>query len=207
MCVHDNNDILFGLGWRPCTGTLFLKRKKWRQKVCFTFGRRGSEDTSISEDEVVRDSFQRTDFKLVRTAAFSNKAVWDTLMERAIPRFDGEGVKRYVCELAGTREDADWSSRAGKSTWHIKHTTKAVITASDPHCESRSSRTYASTAAAHLQIIPQRRITSSTHGPGALAKQTAATLPGHWRRSHIQSVATFARKNLEICKRVTHMSA
>ena len=56
---------------------------------------------SIFDDEDVRDSFQRTDFKLMRTAAFSNKTLWDTLMERTMPRFDREGVERYVCELEG----------------------------------------------------------------------------------------------------------
>ena len=56
---------------------------------------------SIFDDEDVRDSFQRTDFKLMRTAAFSQKALWDTLTARAIHRFDREGVERYVCELSG----------------------------------------------------------------------------------------------------------
>ena len=52
---------------------------------------------SIFDDEDVRDSFQRTDFKLMRTAAFSNKTFWETLTDRTIPRFDREGVERYVC--------------------------------------------------------------------------------------------------------------
>ena len=56
---------------------------------------------SIFDDEDVGDSFQRTDFKLVRTAAFSNKTLWDTLTERTIPRFDRDGVERDVCELEG----------------------------------------------------------------------------------------------------------
>ena len=50
---------------------------------------------SIFDDEDVRDSFQ--DFKLMRTAAFSNK----NAMERTIHRFDREGVERYVCESEG----------------------------------------------------------------------------------------------------------
>ena len=37
---------------------------------------------SILDDEDVRDAFQRTDYKLLRTAAFSDQALWDTLMER-----------------------------------------------------------------------------------------------------------------------------
>ena len=56
---------------------------------------------SIFDDEDVRDSFQRTDFKLMRTAAFSNQTLWDTLMERTIPRFDGEGTERCVRGLLG----------------------------------------------------------------------------------------------------------
>ena len=56
---------------------------------------------SIFDDEDVRDSFQRTDFKLVRKAAFSNKTLWDTLTERTVPRFDRVGVERYFCELSG----------------------------------------------------------------------------------------------------------
>ena len=55
----------------------------------------------ISDDEDVRDAFQRTDFKLLRTAVFSNQALWDTLMERTVPRFDREGAEKYVCELLG----------------------------------------------------------------------------------------------------------
>ena len=56
---------------------------------------------SIFDDEDVRDAFQRTDFKLMRTAAFSNRKLWDILMERTTPRFDREGAERYVCELSG----------------------------------------------------------------------------------------------------------
>ena len=56
---------------------------------------------SIFDDEDVRDSFQRTDFKVMRTAAFSNKTLWDSLTERTIPRFDRERAERYVCELLG----------------------------------------------------------------------------------------------------------
>ena len=59
---------------------------------------------SIFDDEDVRDSFQRTDFKLVRTAVLSNETLWDTLTERTIPRFDEEGAGRYVCELLGDNE-------------------------------------------------------------------------------------------------------
>ena len=53
------------------------------------------------DDEDVRDSFQRTDFKLMRTTAFSNQTLWNTLMERPIPRVDREGAERYVCKLLG----------------------------------------------------------------------------------------------------------
>ena len=49
------------------------------------------------DDEDVRDSFQRADFKLMRTAAFTNQTLWDTSTERTT-RFDREGVERYVCE-------------------------------------------------------------------------------------------------------------
>ena len=54
---------------------------------------------SIFDDEDVRDSFQRTDFKLMR-AAFSTQTLWDTLMERSTTRFDREGTERCV-RLAG----------------------------------------------------------------------------------------------------------
>ena len=97
----------------------------------------------------------------MRTAAFSNKTFWNTLTERTMSRFDREGVERYVCQWKEKTEGADKSSRVGKSTLHIKHTTKAVTTAPDPHCESQSSRTNVQTTAAHVQIVPQRRITSS----------------------------------------------
>ena len=32
------------------------------------------------DDEHVRDSFQHADFKLMRTAAFTNQTLWDALM-------------------------------------------------------------------------------------------------------------------------------
>ena len=56
---------------------------------------------SIFDDEDVRDSIQRTDFKLMRTGAFENQTLWDTLTKRTIPHFDREGAERYVCELLG----------------------------------------------------------------------------------------------------------
>ena len=56
---------------------------------------------SIYDDEYVRDAFQRTDFKLMRTAAFSNRMLWDNLMEKTTLRFDREGTERYVCEFSG----------------------------------------------------------------------------------------------------------
>ena len=56
---------------------------------------------SIFYDKDVRDAFQRTDFQLFRTAAFSNQVLWNTLMERTVPSFDREGAERYVCELLG----------------------------------------------------------------------------------------------------------
>ena len=65
---------------------------------------------------------------------------------------------------------------------------------------STTSRSYhennvSTIVAVHPQIGAQRRNTSSSHGPEAHAGQG----------SHSQSVATFARKNLLICKRTTHM--
>ena len=45
----------------------------------FESGKKAILGGTTSDDEDVRDSFQRTDFKLVRTAAFSNKTLWDTL--------------------------------------------------------------------------------------------------------------------------------
>ena len=51
---------------------------------------------SIFDDGDVRDSFQRIDLKLVRTAAFSNQTLLDTLTERTIPRFDLERTERCV---------------------------------------------------------------------------------------------------------------
>ena len=56
---------------------------------------------SVFDDEDVRDAFQRTDFKLMRTKAFSDRKLWDNLMERTTPRFDREGTERYVFELSG----------------------------------------------------------------------------------------------------------
>ena len=47
-----------------------------------------------------------------------------------------------------------------------QHTTTAVITASVPHCESQSSRT--------MQIVPQRRITSSIRGKTNRSHMTRA---------------------------------
>ena len=55
----------------------------------------------LFDDGDVRDSFQRADFKLVRTA-FSNRTPWNTLMGRTVPRFDREETERDVCELLGT---------------------------------------------------------------------------------------------------------
>ena len=56
---------------------------------------------SIFDDEDVRDSFHRTDFKLMRTAAFSNKTLWDTLTERTLASIGRESRERYVFELLG----------------------------------------------------------------------------------------------------------
>ena len=83
------------------------------------------------------------------------------------------GSRDTSANWQGRTGDVHWSSRARKSSWHIKHTTKAVTIETDPRCKSQSSRNSVSIAAAHLQIVPQRRITSSTHGPEALAKETA----------------------------------
>ena len=64
-------------------------------------GLSGTEDFfELFDDEDARDSFHRTDFKLMRTAAFSNKTLWVTLMERTTQRFDRE-EQRDVCELLG----------------------------------------------------------------------------------------------------------
>ena len=56
---------------------------------------------AVFDDEDVRDAVQRTDFKLLRSAAFSIQILWDTLIERTVPRFDRERAKRSVCELSG----------------------------------------------------------------------------------------------------------
>ena len=53
------------------------------------------------DDEDVRDSFQRTDLKRMRTSAFSNKTLFDILTERTIPRLNWEGAERHVSELSG----------------------------------------------------------------------------------------------------------
>ena len=102
---------------------------------------------SIFDDEDVRDSFQRTDFKLTRTAQFSNQTLCDTLMRRAIPRFDREGTERYVY---GVLED---SGRCGllSTSWqkfiaHQMHN-KETITASNHQCELQFSRINVSIAA------------------------------------------------------------
>ena len=54
-------------------------------------------------------------------------------------------------------------------------TTRAETKASNPHYESQLSRINVSIVAAHSQIVPPRRITSSIHGPEALAGQIAVT--------------------------------
>ena len=84
---------------------------------------------SIFDDEDVRDAFQRTDFKLMRTAAVSNRKLWDSLMERTTPRFDREGTERYVCELSGDQGRCGMVFTIWKSTWRTKHTTRVVTTA------------------------------------------------------------------------------
>ena len=55
---------------------------------------------SIFDDEDVRDSFQRTDFKLMRTAAFSSQTLWDTLMEGPYLALITR-EQRYVCGRCG----------------------------------------------------------------------------------------------------------
>ena len=62
---------------------------------------------STVDDEDVRDSFLRADFKRMRTAAFSNQTLWDTLTERTMTRFDREGTERYVCESSGDHGGCD----------------------------------------------------------------------------------------------------
>ena len=54
---------------------------------------------AVFDKEEVRDAFQRTDVKLIRSAAFSNQVLWDTLNERTLPRFDREGADNCVCEV------------------------------------------------------------------------------------------------------------
>ena len=46
---------------------------------------------SSSNNKDIRDSFQRTDFKLMRSAAFSNKTLRDTLTERSSGNENGTG--------------------------------------------------------------------------------------------------------------------
>ena len=89
---------------------------------------------SIFDDEYVRDSFQHTDFKFMRTAALSNKTLWDTLTERTIPRFDSEGVEIRLPIVR--RQRKMWIGLHELEKVHCTshtHTTKAVITAPDPH--------------------------------------------------------------------------
>ena len=118
---------------------------------------------SIFDDEDVRDSFQRTDFKLMRTAAFSNNALGHLDGEDNTPFRSGGSREIRLQNCQEIMEDVGWSSRARKSSWHIKHTTRAATTASGPECEYQLSRINVSIAAENLQTVPQRRITSSIH--------------------------------------------
>ena len=118
------------------------------------------------DDEDVRHFFQRTDFKLMRTAAFSNKTRGQYLASV------GREPRVTFANCQETIEEVDWCSRVGKSSWRIKHTTRAATAASNPHCESQLSRINVSIAAVHLQTVPQCR---TIHGPEVLAGQTAVT--------------------------------
>ena len=55
---------------------------------------------SVFDDEGVRDTYHRANFKLMRTA-FTNQTLWDTLTDGTIPRFDREETERYACEVSG----------------------------------------------------------------------------------------------------------
>ena len=108
-----------------------------------------------------QNSFQRTDYKLMRTAAVSNQTLWDTLMERTIPRFDWEGAERYVWRII-RRQRTMWIDLG---QWQPRHQSTIM--------SRRHHEINVSIVAAHSQIVPPRRITSSTHGPAALAGQVA----------------------------------
>ena len=59
---------------------------------------------------------------------------------------------------------------------HNKNGNHGIITTeSGAHCEYQVSRSIVSIAAALLQTVPQRRITSSIHGPEAFAEETVGT--------------------------------
>ena len=63
---------------------------------------------SIFDDEDVGDAFQRTDFKLLRTAAFTNRKLWDTLIEKNGTTFRSGG-SREVCVRIVRRPRTMWN--------------------------------------------------------------------------------------------------
>ena len=55
-------------------------------------------------DEEVSGAFQRTDFRLMRTAAFSQEASWESLTAKILSRFDREGRNDTCTKLQGASE-------------------------------------------------------------------------------------------------------
>ena len=132
---------------------------------------------TIFDDEDVRDPFRRTDFNLMRTAAFTNQTLWDTLTERSVPRFDSACANCWE-----TTKDVVWSSRPGTRAWRIQRATRVDTTAPDHPCESQSPRISVSIVAAHSEVVNSCN-RSQSHDSGTCG----------------------ARKSLGTCKRTTHM--
>ena len=150
---------------------------------------------SSVDDEDVRDSVQRTDLKFMRTAAFCNQSLWNTLVERTTLRFDREGTEMCLRTSGRPRtmridthepENVIAHQTHNKGGNHgIKSPLRvAVIT---NQCVNRGS-TFAD------------RSTAQNHAVNSWSR-------GTWRRSHSQSVATLASKNLVICQRIARMPA
>ena len=142
------------------------------------------------DDEDVRDSFQRADFKQKRSAAFSKKTLWDTLTERTIPRFDREGAETYVCVLSGEMENcglvfASWIKFMAHQT-HNKSGNRGIKSPLRLSILTNQCVICGSTFA--------DRSTAQNHFVNAWTRGTCRAdrshMTGHWERSHSRSAAT-----------------
>ena len=132
------------------------------------------------DDEHVRDCCQRTHFKFMRTASFSNEALFGHLDGDDNTPLRSRGIREKRLRIVG-REWKMWIGlhELEKFMAHQTHNKSGnhgiITTASGAHCEYQVSRSIGSIAAAHLQTVAQHRITSSSHGPETFAEQTAVT--------------------------------